>query len=136
MNAIGYLSLAGARYVVVPNLPDLGLTPEGRASGAGPLITLLSETFNSYLDAALATHAPNAVRIDVFGLMRQTVSDPSEYGFTDVSTRCVTAAGICADPDGHLFWDHVHPTTRGHAVLADKFAKAINQTLVKGHRQP
>lgn len=133
LGAIDALYRAGARHVVVPNLPDLGLTPEGLGSGAGPLATLLSETFNTYLEAALAAYAPTAVRIDVFGLMQQTVNDPAEYGFTNVTTPCLTTASVCAAPDAHLFWDHVHPTTRGHAVLAEKFAKAINQALVKQH---
>src|SRR5262245_14375354 len=135
LNAVGALYLAGAQHIVVPNLPDLGLTPEGRTSGVEPLATLLSETFNSYLDAALATHAPNAVRIDIFRLMNQTVNDPSEYGFTNVTSPCLSAAGGCAEPEEYLFWDHVHPTTHGHAVLADKFARAINQGFVKQHRR-
>lgn len=135
LNAVGALYFAGAQHVVVPNLPDLGLTPEGLASGAGPLVTLLSEAFNTYLEATLAAHAPNAVRLDVFRLVNQTVNDPSEYGFTNVTTPCLTVVGVCAAPDAHLFWDHVHPTTHGHAVLADKFAKAINQALVRQHRR-
>jgi outer membrane lipase/esterase len=136
MNAVGALYLAGARYVVVPNLPDLGLTPEGRASGAGPLVTLLSNTFNAYLEDALAAHAPTAIRLDVFRLMNQTVNDPSEYGFTNVTTPCLTSVGVCAAPDVYLFWDHIHPTTHGHAVLADKFAKAINQAILRRHNRP
>lgn len=135
LNAVGALYLAGARYVVVPNLPDLGLTPEGRASGAGPLVTFLSDTFNAHLEDALTAHAPRAVRLDVFHLMNQTVNDPSEYGFTNVTTPCLTQVGVCAVPDEYLFWDHVHPTTQGHAVLADKLAKAINQAIVRRHRQ-
>ena len=135
VNAIGALYLAGAQYVVVPNLPDLGLTPEGRASGAGPFVTLLSSTFNSHLEDALAAQAPNAIRLDVFRLMNQTVNDPSEYGFTDVTTPCLTSIGVCATPDLHLFWDHIHPTTHGHAVLADKFAKAINQAILRRHNR-
>jgi outer membrane lipase/esterase len=123
LSAVEALYRAGARYVVVLNLPDLGLTPEGRASGAGPLITFLSDTFNQHLEGALAARAPGAIRLDVFGLMTQVVNDPSEYGFTDVTTPCLTPAGVCGDPDRHVFWDHVHPTTNGHAIIADKLAR-------------
>ena len=134
LSAIDALYLAGARYVVVPNLPDLGLTPEGRASGTGPLITFLSATFNQHLEDALEARAPRAIRLDVFRLMTQVVNDPSEYGFTNVTTPCLTPAGVCGDPDRYLFWDHVHPTTHGHAVLADKLARAINQAILRRHR--
>lgn len=135
LDAIATLYLAGAQHVVVPNLPDLGLTPEGRASGMGPKITYLSQVFNESLEGALDTYAPNTVRLDVFRLMRQTIDDPAEYGFTDVTTPCLTTAGVCSTPDTHLFWDHVHPTTHGHAVLADKFARAINQAILQRHQR-
>jgi outer membrane lipase/esterase len=136
LSAVEALYRAGARYVVVLNLPDLGLTPEGRASGAGPLITFLSDTFNQHLEGALAARAPGAIRLDVFGLMTQVVNDPSEYGFTDVTTPCLTPAGVCGDPDRHVFWDHVHPTTNGHAIIADKLARAINQAILRKHGRP
>lgn len=67
VSTIEALYLAGGEHVVVLNLPDLGLTPEGRASGAGPLITLLSQTFNTNLEAALDAYAPSAIRLDAFG---------------------------------------------------------------------
>jgi outer membrane lipase/esterase len=135
VHAVAELRLAGAQHVIVPNLPDLGLTPEGRASGAAPLLTFVSDTFNAHLEAALAVYAPDTIRIDIFQLMQQTVRDPQEYGFTDVTTACLTTAGVCAAPEAHLFWDHVHPTTAGHALLADKFAKAINQAVVRQSRK-
>ena len=133
LNAVGALYFAGAQHVVVPNLPDLGVTPEGRASGSGPIVTFLSETFNEHLEAALVANVPAAIRLDIFRLMQQTINDPSEYGFTNVTTPCLTPAGVCADASGYLFWDHVHPTTRGHALLAESFAKAINQAVLRRH---
>lgn len=135
LNAVAALYAAGARHVVVPNLPDLGLTPEGLGSGFGTEITYLSAAFNWHLDAALSEDAPAVVRLDVFTVMNQAVTDPLEYGFTNATTPCLTAAGVCPTPDSYLFWDHVHPTTYGHAVLAEKYAKAINQALVKRQKE-
>jgi len=135
VNAVGALYLAGARHVVVANLPDLGLTPEGRASGMTDALTFVSELYNANLEIALTTYTPAAVRIDILALLRQTVSDPDESGFTNATSACLTTAGVCATPETYLFWDHVHPTTHGHAVLADNFAKAINQEFVKQHRR-
>jgi len=68
--------------------------------------------------------------------MHQTINDPAEYGFTNVTTPCLTSAGACAEPSGYLFWDHVHPTTQGHALLAENFAKAINQAVLRRHNNP
>ena len=131
LRAVGALNAAGARSIVVLNLPDLGLTPEGLASPEPWIATLLSSSFNDALEAALTAQAPDAVRIDVFELMHAVIADLDEYGFTDVTTPCLSSAGTCDTPDAHLFWDRIHPTTHGHAVLADKAAKAINQALVR-----
>ena len=135
VTAVGQLYRGGARHVVVPNLPDLGLTPEGRASAMAATLTHVSQLYNMGLDAALVTNTPAALRIDIFALMTQTVSDPDENGFTNVTSACLTTAGVCATPDTYLFWDHVHPTTAGHELLADKFAREINQAFVKQHNQ-
>jgi outer membrane lipase/esterase len=46
---VGILNAAGARYIMVFNLPDVGSTPFGRGSGQGASITALSSFFNSTL---------------------------------------------------------------------------------------
>jgi outer membrane lipase/esterase len=135
LDVIGALYLAGARYVVVPNLPDLGRTPEGQASGIAEWITSLSVAFNLDLERALATSAPSTIRIDVFRLMTHVLDDPAEFGFTDVTHPCLTMTSVCTAPELYAFWDHVHPTTHGHAVLADRFARTINQAIVRAPRR-
>ena len=39
-----------------------------------------------------------------------------------MTQACKTGSGastvICANPDQYLFWDGVHPTTRGHSFIA------------------
>jgi phospholipase/lecithinase/hemolysin len=59
--------------------------------------------------------------------MHQIVADPGAYGFTDVTDPCFnqTAMTVCANPNQYLFWDGFHPTTHGHEILGDLFAKAI-----------
>jgi phospholipase/lecithinase/hemolysin len=37
----------------------------------------------------------------------------------------VSGVSVCADPSQYLFWDSVHPTTAGHAVLGGAFAAAV-----------
>src|SRR5690606_11397269 len=53
---VGTLQGAGARYVLVPSLPDMGLTPDARA--AGPVgqaaLSQLSANYNSAMYGALA----------------------------------------------------------------------------------
>jgi phospholipase/lecithinase/hemolysin len=38
-----------------------------------------------------------------------------------VTSACINRATrtICSNPDEHLFWDSIHPTARGHEILAE-----------------
>jgi phospholipase/lecithinase/hemolysin len=37
---------------------------------------------------------------------------------------------MAVDPDTYLFWDDLHPTTRGHNILAIKAGMALAQNEV------
>jgi outer membrane lipase/esterase len=131
------LQTAGARTIVVFNLPDLGLTPDnfGTANQAGA--TGLAFAFNSTFNSGLATLGDGIVSINTFGLINEIVANPSLYGFTNVTSRACTGAGtpssVACGPAGsglpytyaagtnssYLFADGVHPTGAAHAMLAN-----------------
>jgi thermolabile hemolysin len=117
--AIQVLWAAGARHILVPNVPDLGLVPFGRASGMSAAITQLSAAYNQALEGALQALADSGIptiRVDAFEALRAMVNSPAEFGFTNVTEAFLVTGG---DAAGFLFWDAVHPTTRGHEILAD-----------------
>src|SRR5262245_6310055 len=128
--AVRRLQIAGARSILVPNMPDLGSTPEGLASGFSPILSVLSIMFNVALDDALEPGPHGRKRpsiiVDVFELFRRVIAHPSEFELTDVTSACLdlTEPSVCVDPDAHLFWDSVHPTTTGHRILAEQFRRA------------
>ena len=117
----------GASDILVPNLPDVGMTPAISAYGSRAIAqaAILSERFNAAVDRALAeiasSHAFRLHRLDVRAMAERARADPGSFGFVDVSTPCVLA-GRC---EGYLFWDHVHPTTHAHARLADAAAELV-----------
>ncbi|KAL7753629.1 hypothetical protein RI367_000560 [Sorochytrium milnesiophthora] len=37
------------------------------------------------------------------------------------------ASNACGNPDQHLFWDRIHPTTRGHKMIAQAFAQTLGK---------
>lgn len=43
---------------------------------------------------------------------------PAAHGLTNVTDSAYTGDTAVADPSGCLFWDTVHPTTKGHALIA------------------
>lgn len=116
---VSSLEADGATHILVPNLPNLGLTPEFYGSAAA---TSYAETFNADLQASLPA---GAVYFDTFDLMTDIVSDPSAYGLTNVTAPCFNGATVCSDPSQYLFWDGVHPTTTADTILADGFYSEV-----------
>ena len=132
VTAVRALATRGARHIVVPTMPDLGLTPDGHASGFSRQLTALSGVFNRVMKARL--RVLGVTTFDVFGLFHEIVNDPADFGISDATTACLDLDpfSLCADPDEHLFWDSVHPTTRGHQILADRLHEFVREHA--GHR--
>ena len=38
---------------------------------------------------------------------------------------CFANSIVCPDPSSYLYWDRLHPTTRGHALFAQRMAQAL-----------
>jgi outer membrane lipase/esterase len=123
------LAASGARRILVPNMPDVGLAAEAAAQGAerARLATALSRGFNDALAAALdgiAQRHPalRLHRLDVFALHHEVMADPAAFGFANVREPCAPG---CPDPDHWLLWDRTHPTTAAHKLLADAAWRAL-----------
>ncbi len=113
---VATLQAEGATHILVPGLPDLGLTPEFYGNAAA---TLFTDEFNTALQASLP---PGATYFNTFALLNGIVADPAAYGFTNVTTPCFNGMTVCSDPSQYLFWDDIHPTTTADAILAEQFA--------------
>ncbi|HEX7370552.1 MAG TPA: autotransporter domain-containing protein [Rhodanobacteraceae bacterium] len=144
LGMIDQLGKAGARYVMVFNLPNIGLTPSAAAQGpaAAAQLTGLTLTFNNALNAGLANSSVNIIPVNTFAMLNEIIADPSRYGFTNVTTpACSGGDGRSVEclPAGtpgatvtykagtentYLFADGVHPTTAAHAMLA-QYAESI-----------
>jgi len=109
----------GAKHILVPGIPDLGLTPEFHGL---PDATNWSLAFNAYL---LANLPSQATYLDTFALLHSMVNNPAAYGFTNVTQPCFDGSSVCANPDQYLFWDGVHPTTAADAFLAEDMKTAV-----------
>jgi hypothetical protein len=119
VTAVGTLRYLGAEHIVVVNMPDLGVTPEGLASGMGQLLSEFSQGFNGALQGALGAYYPDAIEFDVFTAFHEILAAPDVFGLANVTEACLGPTGVCGNPDEYLFWDGVHPTTKGHQVISD-----------------
>lgn len=113
------LRQAGARHFVIPDLFNVGLLPA--AAGNVSFAMAASEATDKALDELLAfedlIQGVRIIRMKVFSLMTAIQTDPTHFGFTDITDPCLTTT-ICADPDHTFFWDTHHPTEFGHAFFA------------------
>lgn len=128
LNAIDAFRDAGAQRILVPNAPDLGLTPVFLQ--LGPVIAGLATNVTSLYNAALhqaldAISGVEIIEFDTFSQVRDLITNPGRLGITDVTTPCYTGFVVpdpnaveCSDPAAHLFWDAIHPSTKLHAELA------------------
>jgi phospholipase/lecithinase/hemolysin len=123
-NNIQRLIKAGATEFLIPNQPPLGLVPElnGNPKASIPA-TAASVLYNQLLSAGLAilqdlywSKHLHLVQLDVFGLFYKIVASPAKYGLANVTTS--SQGDYTVDPDTYLFWDELHPTTKGHNILA------------------
>ncbi len=126
---VGALKAAGAEYVMVPNLPDIGLTPASRAGGAMGMAqgTALAKAYNDALFGGLKQAGLQVIPVDTFTILQEIVANPGTYGFTNVSNMaCTSASSVTCSPlslaapnanNTYVFADGVHPTTAAHQIL-------------------
>ena len=130
--ALNTLVGAGAKNILVFNLPDLGDLPAAKTKGRNP--TALSKS-SSEFDLGLAETVSalnqnpnlNIFSVDIYSLFNQA----SALGFTNVTESCLSRPDICNPGNNKfLFWDDVHPTTAVHKVIADTALAAIDAKSV------
>lgn len=129
---IGTLASVGAKYFMWVDLPPLDKTPDGRHSPFSSALQTASLSFDSQFALAvpgLKAKFPgiSITPVDVYSLYTSILSNPSKFGLTDVTDPA--QGDVTANPDKFLFWDGNHPTTAGHALIADLAAQDIFSTF-------
>ncbi len=132
------LYLAGARRFLILNVPDIALTPAVRqldsqfpGAGIALLASGLSRNFSSQLGniadalAAQVGSGGSVKTLDVFTKVHEIVDDPGAFGLVNVTQTCImpnVPPFTCLNPAQYLFWDGIHPTKAGHAIIAQQAA--------------
>lgn len=138
--AVTTLAETGAETIVVPNLPNLGLTPFAagyNSAGANvvPEATLFSIGFDLLLQPTLGVlerelkqdnPEVDIVQIDTFSLS-EAIAD-GKFGFTNTTDPLFShLSDPNLNPNSFAFSDPFHPTTRAHQVFADLFQSALSR---------
>ena len=147
------LSKAGAQYIMVSNLPDLGKSPfaallDNIRSGIADQLTNAVNDFNNTLYQSINASSANIITVDQLGLMQEILASPEKFGFANdisgaLSTTCYddedkatpeclenTVYGISnpttGDPSKLLFNDAVHPTAASQQIISDYMLSILN----------
>lgn len=141
---IARLRGAGARYILVFGLPNIGATPAFAGSpSTAAAVTQLSAGYNTTLWSGLVSAGIRAIPVDTFSLLNEVGANPSAYGFTNVTglacgpfppfTTATTISSQFCDSNHlvapnadqtYLFADSVHPTTASQKIIA-QFAESL-----------
>ncbi|SAL83936.1 acylhydrolase [Caballeronia arvi] len=141
---VGQIVQSGATHVVVINVPNIGLSPDGiKSSDGGANFTQLSQRFNATLNAALQANGlqGKVIVIDAYTWTTQTITNYQANGFVvsntaqacdpsktphDTSLLCSPATYVTSNADQtYMFADDLHPTTRMHALFAQYVEQQI-----------
>ena len=124
----------GANYIVVPNIPDVGLTPNFVGTPLATFGTDLVKQYNEALYSGVKNTGANVIPLDTFSLVQQVAANPTAYGFSNVTDKaCKNTSSVeCGRADldkpgaenSYFFADGVHPTGRAHRMIAD-YANAV-----------
>jgi thermolabile hemolysin len=131
-NAVQSLLTAGAKTVLVANLPDLGKIPATYNTFNSSTLSAATNLHNLELTKSIASlqqkfsTGNKIIQLDVNYLYREAIAQPAKFGLTNVTSSCLSNLATCSDPDKFLFWDGIHPTTAAHRILADAALKALS----------
>lgn len=134
-NLVKQLARAGARSILVPNVPPLGLIPLYKddpetATALNAASASYRGELNRDLDAATAGLAAEGItitlyRLDIYGLFYRLAANPEDFGFTNTTDSAQDENVL---PDEYLFWDDIHPTVAGHFQIASAAFALLNGT--------
>jgi phospholipase/lecithinase/hemolysin len=121
------LALGGGLHFLVPNMVDLGQTPEFLGTPLQDPLRLLVQGFNAALADAMAqleagleaAGLPVDITVfDTFSAFDAALNNPAAFGFTNTTEACLdNLDAFLAGCPGYLFFDFTHPTTFTHQLL-------------------
>ena len=134
LNVVTNLASFGAKNFLIANLPNLGNTPDINNPNVSKGLNDLTGLHNSALSQRLQSLSDDQPNLninlfDVNSLISQIQTNGTEFGFTNVTERCLQDSiesildtgdfTKCNNPDEYLFWDNIHATTRTNRLIAD-----------------
>ena len=108
----------------------LDTTPEFQSSPLNGAIAAASQQFRTDLTGTIlpleVAYGVEIAPVDLYGLSGQIQSNPAAFVLTNATD---SARDIGANPDTYFYWDELHPTTKGHSLIAEAALESIDATF-------
>ena len=132
-DSVQTLQTAGARYVMVWLLPDIGFTPPFNGTPLQAFTSQLSAQFNTELVSRLQNINAEVIPLNIPVLLKETFANPAQFGLAtdqNLIATCFSGNGCTEnaryginsatpDPTKLIYNDSVHPTEAGQRLIAD-----------------
>lgn len=149
-HSLARLADAGAKHILVLNLPDLGKTPVARLFDAQETLSYYSVQHNLALAASVSELQETYkdvqwLQYDVNHLLNGIFEHPERYGFNNIVDTCYdviidkpsqqsvlkiashmplkSKGDVCS---AYLFFDPVHPSALAHQLMADNAKQLLD----------
>lgn len=125
--AVNSLVTAGAKNILVMDLPNLGATPflnwDPSTMANGQALTM---GYNYALGQAMAGFSGvtglNLYTFSTYAFLQDALAHPGTYNFANTED----ALSDAENPVGnYVFWDSIHPTTYTHSLIAGEVEKVV-----------
>ncbi|WP_432481445.1 autotransporter domain-containing protein [Moraxella sp. ZY200743] len=144
IQSVKRLSDSGAKQILVPNLPDVSLTPRMINDPNKASATIAAQYYNSTLYTGLNQSDANVIPANTFALLQEAVSNKEAFGFkhTDtygckpihpqlpsslISVTCDQSSWQTPTAnEDFAFADEIHPSGRTHSILAQYYRSIID----------
>jgi outer membrane lipase/esterase len=135
---------AGGRYILVPNLPNIGDIPESYLLGNDYIAAGNDavRVFNNRLLSRLNSSGINVIQADEHTFINEMIANPSRFGFSTENHKCVAfdgasftnipavegingAGSLAPDPSRYIFFDGIHPTTYASDIISQYYISIL-----------
>ena len=82
---IGRLRAAGAQYILVFAIPNIGAAPAFAGTPSAASVTALTAGYNTTLFTGLAGAGMRVIPVDTFSFFNEILANPAAYGFTNTT---------------------------------------------------
>jgi len=143
VKGVQVLHAAGARYILVPIMVNIGDIPESAYLNLTAEGESASQRFNEELFEGIKTSGANVILADVNTFFKEILGNATAFGFSSEDQQVVAfdgsnmftgipaAEGIngahssSPDPSQYVFFDGIHPTTNTHRMIAQYFESIL-----------